>query len=65
MIILLQFYLDADYSCCAHFGEGTGPIHIDSPACSGSEYRLIDCQYDNNTVEDSHAEDWSVYCNVD
>ena len=46
----------------SEFGEGTGAIHLDNLWCYGSEYRLKDCHYDNNTEEDSHYEDWSVYC---
>ena len=58
------FNADSGYSCCAHFGQGIGPIHIDDLACSGSEYRISNCQYDSITTGDSHSEDWSVYCNV-
>ena len=50
--------------CCACFGEGLDPIHIDELACSGSEYRLSNCQYDLNTYEEYHREDWSVYCDT-
>ena len=50
--------------CCACFGGGVDPIHIDELACSGSEYRLSNCQYDIHTHEEHHSEDWSVYCNA-
>ena len=56
--------LDVRYKCCAWFGVGTGPIHIGNLACVGSEYRIRDCRNDNNTLEDSHNEDWGVYCYV-
>ena len=59
---LNPFMPDADLNCCASFGPGIGPIHIDNLACNGLEYRITDCQYDNDTAEDSHSEDWSVYC---
>ena len=47
----------------AHFGAGTGPIHLDSVGCSGSEHRLIDCPHDlfvNCT--NNHSEDAGVRC---
>ena len=56
--------LGVSYHCCARYGQGTGPIHIDDLACSGSEYRLSDCRYDNDTLEDYHSKDWSVYCYI-
>ena len=43
----------------AHFGPGTGPIHIGSASCDGSEQRIVDCQlqYENMCV---HSEDAGV-----
>ena len=55
---------DSTYDCCAQFGQGNGPIHIDDLACSGSEYRIINCRYDNDTSDCHHGEDWSVYCSI-
>ena len=46
------------------FGGGTGPIHFRGPLCTGMEYRLSDCQYDNNTEEEQHYNDWGVYCYI-
>ena len=45
----------------AHFGPGTGPIHIGSASCDGSEQRIVDCQlqYENKCV---HSEDAGVNC---
>ena len=37
---------------------------MDNVACSGSESRLIDCAYDNNTVKDAHTEDAGVHCQL-
>ena len=48
--------------CCAGFGQGSGPILVDDLDCYGSEYRLSDCQYHNNTDDDTHYEDWGVIC---
>ena len=44
----------------AAFGEGSGPINMDNLGCSGTEYKLIECSYENST--DRHNEDWSVTC---
>ena len=41
-----------------------GPILIDNVACSGSELRLLDCSYNNNTSDDTHAEDVGVHCQL-
>ena len=46
----------------AEFGQGTGPIWMDSVRCSGTETRLIDCDYDADTSADSHDEDAGVGC---
>lgn len=54
--------LGVDYTCCAGFGQGTGPIHFRYPLCNGLEHRLSDCPYNTNTVGDGHYEDWGVYC---
>ena len=46
----------------AHFGQGTGPILMDSVSCNGLESKLLDCSYDSITTEDTHAEDAGVHC---
>lgn len=46
----------------ATYGEGVGPIHVDNLYCSGPEFRLSSCRYDNDTSEDYHYEDWSISC---
>ena len=35
---------------------------MDDVACTGSESRLIDCVYDDDTSEDTHTEDAGVHC---
>ena len=44
----------------AHFGEGTGPIHLDNVICTGSENSLLDCRYSPNNC--GHYEDAGVIC---
>ena len=46
----------------AYFGQGCGPIFMDSVACDSSDTVLLACSYDPNTSEDSHAEDAGVRC---
>ena len=46
----------------ARFGQGTGPIYLDNVSCSGSESRLIDCNYDPDTRDCGHSEDAGVVC---
>ena len=51
---------DAEAITQLYFGIGTGPIHLDDVACTGSEDHLIDCMHsDNNCV---HLEDAGVVC---
>ena len=60
MYILTDSFSDVD-RCCAVFGEGSGPIHMSFLDCSGTEYKLLDCGFENST--DQHDEDWSITCN--
>ena len=47
----------------AHFGVGTGPIHMDNVACSGSESRLIYCSRGSTvTCTNGHSQDAGVRC---
>ena len=64
-VIIILFFsslLGATAYDSAHFGSGTGPIHINGVSCSGSESRLLDCSYGTNTTGDSHSEDAGVQC---
>ncbi|KAJ8035487.1 Neurotrypsin [Holothuria leucospilota] len=47
----------------AYFGEGSGPIWLDSIQCTGSETNLLACTHETDTSEDSHSEDVGVACN--
>lgn len=46
----------------AHFGEGSGPIWLDSIECIGTETHLLHCTHQTDTSEDSHDEDVGVAC---
>ena len=48
----------------AGFGWGSGPIHLDDVACTGSEAVLINCPYDSITTDCSHFEDAGVRCSL-
>ena len=48
----------------AFFGQGSGPIHYDDIACTGSEARLADCPHPGIGIENcAHSEDAGVVCN--
>ena len=47
----------------AFYGQGSGPINIDDPRCTGSELRLIDCPF-SPIHNCAHNEDAGVDCNL-
>ena len=47
----------------AHFGAGTGPIHLDNVGCNGSEMNLLDCSRSSfGSCYSGHREDAGVRC---
>ncbi|KAG9264048.1 deleted in malignant brain tumors 1 protein-like, partial [Astyanax mexicanus] len=48
----------------AHFGAGSGPIHLDDVACSGSENSITSCSR-ASSQNCNHGEDAGVTCGVD
>ena len=47
----------------AYFGAGSGPIHYDDVACTGTEARLADCSHNGVGVHNCfHGEDAGVQC---
>ena len=60
--MFLNLYVDTVSYVGGYFDSGTGPIHIDDLTCSGTETRLIDCQYDSNTDDCDHTEDAGIAC---
>ena len=39
----------------AYFGEGEGPVNLDSVQCSGSEYNLTECEIGNSGTRTTHS----------
>ena len=49
----------------AYFGAGSGPIHYDEVACTGTESRLSNCSHLGIGVHDcGHSEDAGVQCDI-
>ena len=47
----------------AHFGQGTGPIHLDNLICNSSESRLVNCRHNGIGVHNcGHSEDAGLRC---
>ena len=56
------FTTDATAYSFARYGQGSGPIHLDNVACTGTENALVNCTYDSDTSDCSHFEDAGVLC---
>ena len=55
--------IDAAARTNAFYGQGSGPINIDDPGCTGSEQRLIDCPF-SPIHNCGHSEDAGVDCTI-
>ena len=67
MVITLSLSLycllaDATAQSGSAFGQGSGPISLNNVGCTGSETRLVDCSFSNNTVGCTHSNDASATC---
>ena len=58
----ILYYTGATAYSNAHFGQGTGAIHLDDVSCTGSENSLFSCAYDPFTTDCSHSEDAGASC---
>ena len=55
-------HTDATAYLSARYGQGSGPIHLDNVACTGTENALVNCTYDSDTSDCFHFEDAGVLC---
>ena len=55
-------FLDATALSNAFYGRGSGPIHLDDVACTGTETNILQCRYDPITSDCGHSEDAGVQC---
>lgn len=46
----------------SHFGEGSGPIHIDDVECSGRETSIFNCRHRAGGSSCDHSRDAGVVC---
>ena len=52
-----------DYSCCASYGRGSGPIWLDNVACTGNETSLHNCFHNGvGNHNCGHDDDAGVKC---
>ena len=65
--MLCVYFVGATYFLNAHFGQGSGPILLDSVSCTGEEKRLLDCANNGGIGLYSslcgHDDDAGVRCN--
>ena len=55
-------YTGATAHSNAYFGEGRGPIQLDSVECSGYEISLTDCEIQDTESSQGHSLDVGVKC---
>ena len=49
--------------CCGYYGEGSGPIQIESVSCSGSEAKITSCSSSSEPMDMyDHQYDVGVQC---
>ena len=56
-----KYDLIGNSRCCAYYGEGNGPILVNSVSCSGSEKTVTSCSYSTSIMFD-HRYDVGVQC---
>ena len=65
IIMTMICTIDATAVSNAFYGQGSGPIHLDDVACTGTETNVLLCRYDPVTSDCGHIEDAGVQCQVD
>lgn len=48
----------------AFYGQGSGPIIINSLECTGVENNILECAFDSDTSNCSHSDDAGVQCTI-
>ena len=61
MIVRKFVFLGSHFSS-SYFGQGTVPIVMDYVNCSGSEFRLYDCNHFTHSYGCTHIDDVGVRC---
>ena len=66
LLFILLLYLSLVQSIDVYYSSssGSGNVVIASVTCNGSEFRLTDCEYDDDTDGYSNSRDWYTYCRV-
>ena len=60
-----KYALRAGTASTMGFGQGTGPIHMDSVQCTGRENKVQNCPFGGwGTHDCSHVEDAGVVCDT-
>ncbi|XP_063968591.1 deleted in malignant brain tumors 1 protein-like [Lytechinus pictus] len=60
---MLGFERADSYTCCAGYGEGSGPIFLNEVECDGTESNIGNCSRSDYKVNDcDHSEDVGVSC---
>ena len=62
MFLLLVVVTGAAAENLNTFGQGVGPVLLRDVACSGAEYRLLECGNTDLGSTCSHSEDAGVIC---
>lgn len=56
------YFLGAVADTSATFGEGAGPVLLDNVACTGTEFKLLECANTDPGSYCSHSQDAGVIC---
>ena len=56
-----HLYTGALAQCCAHYGQGSGPVQVQNVVCLGPESNLRECSH-SDTPSGDHGLDVGVQC---
>ena len=60
-LYILSLHTGAVAQCCAHYGQGSGPVQVQNIVCSGSEPTISECSH-SGTPGIDHSMDIGVQC---